>query len=247
MFMTKHNAKQDIKSAPIFNGLSDNEKDDMLNAGKVRSLNKGEFLFLHGEQITHFYIICSGVIQIFRNNSDGTEKTLHLLTAQNTICESEICESCTAHQFHAMAVQDAIIIAFPKKWLRESIGKYADFSFNILSIISHRIQMMELEAEHLAIMSVTQMVACFLEKLCLNYKFNPSGFKLPYSKKLIASRLGIEVETLSRTLLKLKDYGIIVTGSMVTINNFCKLEQQVCAHCSVKQDFPIYQNLQKKC
>ena len=45
------------------------------------------------------------------------------------------------------------------------------------------------------------------------------GFTLPFKKSLIASRLGMELETLSRALPKLKEHGITVKGSQVVFHD----------------------------
>lgn len=76
--------------------------------------------------------------------------------------------------------------------------------------MAERAHIAEVEAEHQATMSAAQLVACFMQRLCVLYNFDPKGFDLPYSKTLIASRLGMELETFSRTLAKLKEHGIAV-------------------------------------
>jgi CRP-like cAMP-binding protein len=240
------NYKQNAEYSSIFNGLKKQEKDDLLKDGKIRHLNKKEFLFYHGDSLACFYIVCSGIIQIFRTNSDGDEKTLHILIPKDTICGDEIFDSHTTHQFSAVAVENSTVIEFPKKWLEENTKKYGNIALNLLASIAHRSQMAEIEAEHKATMSTAQLIACFLQKLCLVYNLNPHGFTLPYSKKLIASRLGIEVETFSRALLKLQKYGISVKGSRVTIGNFNTIEKNVCDHCSIEQDCKLRASFKKK-
>lgn len=167
-------------------------------------------------------------------------------SAQEIICDSKIYEPCGAYQFSARAVKDAAVIEFPKTWLKENAKKYGDFVLNLLAITSHQNQMVELESEHQATMSATQLVACFLQKLCLIYDFNPRGFDLPYSKKLIASRLGIELETFSRTLPKLKECGIVVTGSHVVIEGSDAIKKNVCSHCSIEEDCDVHEGFKKK-
>lgn len=189
----------------IFKGLGEEEKNDLLKDGKIRYLNKKEFLFRHGDPLLSFYIVCFGSIQLFRNNADGAEKTSNILNVHDIICSEKIHEPCGTHQFNALAISDVAVIEFSKIWLKESAKKYGDFALNLVAEISHQASMAELEAEHQAAMSATQLVACFLQKICLIHDFNPRGFELPYSKKLIASRLGMELETFSRTLPKLRE------------------------------------------
>jgi CRP-like cAMP-binding protein len=214
------NYRQIARSAPIFEGLTELEKSDLLKDGKVRYINKKEFLFHHGDNLRSFYIICFGAIQLFRSNVDGGEKTINILTAHDTLCSDRICDPHSTHQFSAIAISDAVVLEFSKAWLKESVKKCSNFAVSLLAVISHRVHEAELEAEKQATMSAVQLVSCFLHELCLLHDFDPRGFELPYSKKLIASRLGMEMETFSRTLPKLRKLGITVAGAHVRIKNF---------------------------
>jgi CRP-like cAMP-binding protein len=124
--------------------------------------------------------------------------------------------------------------------------KNGAFALNLLNLISDHAHEAELEAEHQASMSSTQLVACFLQRLCMLYEFDPHGFDLPYNKTLIASRLGMELETLSRTFSKLREYGITVSGSRVTIHNHDHSGKHVCSSCSIAEDCPTHRALQEK-
>jgi len=238
--------RQVARSAEIFKGLNEEEKDNLLKDGKIRYINKKEFLFRHGDPLLNFYVICFGTIQLVRSNADGGEKTLNILSAHDIICGDRIYDPCTTHQFNAVAVNDAVVIEFPKLWLKDTVKKYSEFALNLLTSISHQVQAAELEAEHQANMSATQLVSCFLQELCLIHDFNPKSFELPYSKKLIASRLGMELETFSRTLPKLRECGIIITGSHVEIKILNKIEESVCDHCSIEGDCLAHKSLRNK-
>lgn len=238
--------RQVAKSSPIFQGLSEEEKSSLLNGGKIRYLNKKEVLFRHGDPLVNLYIICFGSIQTFRSNSQGDEKTLNVLTVHDIICGNKIYEPCATHQYSAMAVTDAAVLEFPKNWLKENVKKYGDFALNLLAFISKQNEMAELEVEHKIMMSAPQILACFLQKLCMVYDLDPKGFELPYGKKLIASRLGIEFETLSRTLAKLKEYGIEVSGNRVTIKNMDHIEERVCNSCSIEGSCHVHNSLRDK-
>lgn len=230
------------KFAAIFKGLSEQEKDELLKDGKIRYLNKKEFLFRHGDPILSFYVVCFGAIQLFRNNADGDEKTVNIATAHDII----FCDPNSTHQLNAVAVGDAVVLEFSKMWLKESAKKCSEFALNLLTEISKQALAAELEAEHQATMSATQLVSCFMQKLCLVHDLNPRRFTLPYSKKLIASRLGMELETLSRSLAKLKECGINVCGSQVEISESNNIENDVCGHCSIEGDCHVHESFKKK-
>ena len=54
----------------------------------------------------------------------------------------------------------------------------------------------------------------------------------PYDKALAAARLGMKPETFSRALAQLKPYGVTVKGTDIRIENFARLSEYSCTHCT---------------
>lgn len=237
---------ENIRMSPLFSGLTEQEKQALLSGGCIRNVSRGHMLFAHGDPVTHFYMIVSGSMQLFRTTADGHEKTIDVLKAGQTLCEGEIMDACRGHRANAVAVEDSALMEFPLPWLKDAVRKHNTFALNLLSMISNQAHMVAVEAEQQATMSAAQLVACFLQRMCVIYDFDPGGFNLPYSKTLIASRLGMELETLSRTLVKLKEHGITVNGNRVMIHDQKRIEQYVCDFCSISGDCPTHQALEKK-
>jgi CRP-like cAMP-binding protein len=233
------------RSMPLFSGLTEQDKDTLIKGGRIRNCPRGQMLFAHGEPVTSFYIVVKGTFQLFRANADGHEKTIEVVKAGQTMCKSEILDSCRNHRVNAVPVEDSAVLEYPVGWLKESAKKYSIFALNLLSSIAHQTHLAEVEAEHQATMSAAQLVACFLQQLCVLYHFDPKGFDLPYSKTLIASRLGMELETFSRTLAKLKEHGITVEGTHVKIHDLARIEQYVCGLCSISEDCETHQAMEK--
>lgn len=234
-----------IKSIPLFSGLTDQEKDVLLAGGRTHAYSKGEHLFLHGDELKNFYIICNGTVRIYRSNADGHETTTDVAISGKTMCKTEVFQASRLHTVSAVAVDDVVVMEFPVSWLKDAVKNNSTLALNVISALSRYAFMVEVEAEHQATMSATQLVACFLQRLCILHGFDPHGFDLPYSKSLIASRLGMELETFSRTLPKLKGNGISVEGSRVSIYDLDAIDEYVCGSCSVMEDCPTHQTLDK--
>jgi CRP/FNR family transcriptional regulator, dissimilatory nitrate respiration regulator len=239
-------ASDNARWLPLFTGLTEQEKDLLLQGGRLHKIPRGQMLFAHGDPVTHFFIVMNGTFQLFRSNADGHEKTIAVVKDAQTMCEDEIMDSCHSHRTNAVAVEDAAVLEFPVSWLKDAAKKHSTFALNLLSHISERAHMAEVEAEHQATMSAAQLVACFMQRLCVLYSFNPKGFDLPYSKTLIASRLGMELETFSRTLNKLKDHGITVEGNHVKITDLGRISEYVCGMCSISGECATHQAMEKK-
>lgn len=229
----------------IFNGLTDEEKRCFLSKGRAKIYQRGEYLFIQGDSVKSFYLLQEGVVRLFRTTPNGEEITTDILTDGDTICERKVIKFDSVHPDYALAVENSVVLEFPSAWLRETVRKIPALSINMLSIISQRALIKDIESEHRVTMSAAQVVACFLQRLCVTHGFDPAGFDLPYNKSLIASRLGMKQETFSRALPKLKENGIDLQGTRVNFYNFNDLDQYTCAQCSFMDDCPARQRLEK--
>ncbi len=229
-----------IKNLQIFSGVSEKDRDMFLSKGVMVYCRRGDYLFHHGDQVKFFYIICSGLIQLFTETPDGKELTVDVVITGRTIARPEALNPFSLHhQLSAKSVGDSVVLKFPIEWLKEVAG-HPVFALNILSAISQYAHMVEIEREHKSTMTAAQQVGCFLQRLCVMHNLNPNGFELPYSKILIASRLGMEPETFSRALAKLKENGVEVRDNLVKFHDIDHMGEYVCGRCSISRDCPTH-------
>jgi CRP-like cAMP-binding protein len=80
------------------------------------------------------------------------------------------------------------------------------------------------QVEQLKAQSGVQRVAEFLASLC-PIDHGSSMIALPYDKVLIAARLGLKPESLSRAFAKLRTVGVEVRASHVAIRDVARLRQ----------------------
>ncbi|MDV6331243.1 Crp/Fnr family transcriptional regulator [Asticcacaulis sp. 201] len=229
-----------MRTLPLFGDLSPQQVELLAAHSHLRKCDRGTYLFLHGEPVRSFKVLCRGTIQLFRETPDGRESTIDILIAGDCVNAEEVLEPRDTHLSSARIVDDALVLEVPIRWLRENLDDFHRLAPRLLQGLAERLNEARLEAEHQSTMSATQMVACYLQGLCVLYDFDPKGFDLPYSKTLIASRLRMELATFSRTLHKLKDAGILVVGNRVSFTSLNKVSHFVCDTCSIAGDCPTH-------
>jgi len=235
-----------IRTLRLFSGLSEQEKDNLIQAGRTRRYANRQYLFVYGDQVRLFHIVCDGAVQLFRETPDGHEMTSDIIAAGDTIGGAEILQSQATHRFNAIAVKDTVAIEFPIAWLKENSKRYSILALNLLTMLSRRENTAMIEAEHKATMTAPQQITCFLERLCILHDYDPHGFDLPYSKTLIASRLGMEIETFSRGLAKLHEHGITIRGAHVSFDEIEKMENYACSNCSISDSCQEHELLREQ-
>lgn len=235
-----------IQTMPLFTGISAKERNHLVQEGCLHQFSRKQMVFSQGEPVKYFYIVVQGMVRLYRSTADGVEKTINIVKAGQTLCESEIFDTYVLNRMNAEAIEDTVLLELPSEKLKDMTKKYPVIALNLLAMISQQRYMAEVEAEHQAIMSASQIVACFLWRLSVHKRIRQGRFKLPYTKTLIASRLGMKLETFSRTLKTINGHGIRVEGAWVEIYNSELLAEYICHHCSVMSDCVAYKALQKE-
>lgn len=220
-----------LKTVPLFAALKESDVANLFHHFKVKEMAKGDTLFLQGEPAGNFYIVIAGWIKLFRETGDGHESVAGLCTEGDTFGEAVLYQDST-YPFGAQAAEPSQVLCIPAEAVRELIQRNGDFAASMIQSMSHRMQTLELQVEHLEVMTAPQRIGCFLIKLCRGKSMHNVELALPYDKGLVAAMLGIKLETFSRSLHQLKPVGVEVNGPVVTIADVQKLQDYACVACS---------------
>ena len=88
----------------------------------------------------------------------------------------------------------------------------------MLASASHHLKFLVEQIEQIKLMTAPQRLADFLLRLCPT-DAGSCRILLPYEKTLIANRLGMKPESLSRAFAKLRGQGVTVDREEVTIGD----------------------------
>lgn len=223
------------ENMPLLAGFRAEEKRLLLSQCRVVTFPAKQFLFHHGDALKAFYIISKGSVQLFRITPDGHELTSDVLVNGDFLCVSDVFNQNNSYQINARTLTDTITLQIPAGWLRFNLMRLDHLGKHLLAAMSEKLFLSQVETEHQATMNAPQLIACLLQQICVAYDLDPAGFDLPYNKSLIASRLGIELETFSRSLPRLKRHGIAVHGNHVSISDREVARRFVCDFCTVAE------------
>lgn len=205
-----------VKNIPLFSPLTTQEKDAVLKGSSIYSYGDKKYVYRQEDEVKSMYIVLSGIVQEVCQTSDGRELTVNIYSVGDIFCKTSPFAKDAVHTTNAITVGDADILELPIGGFRESLVKCGALTRQFFADLAQFAHAKQIEVEQQATLTATEIVASFLRKICGIYGLDPNGFTLPFKKSLIASRLGMELETLSRTLPKLKEHGIFVKGSHVS-------------------------------
>ncbi|QOZ51764.1 Crp/Fnr family transcriptional regulator [Bradyrhizobium arachidis] len=226
-----------VAQIPVFSGLKPGTLAVLLGEATVLNLRQGRALFRQGEQAQAFFVIMEGWIKLYRVTPAGDEAVLNVLTRGESFAEAVTFTS-GRYPATASAVTLARVMMIPADHVVNCIREMPDVAIAMIASTSQHLQRMVQQIEQLMAHSATQRVAEFLVSLAPRAK-GPCRITLPYDKSLIAGRLGLKPESLSRVFAKLRAAGVDVHASTVEVRDMaqlCKLVacDRTMARCPVK-------------
>ena len=122
----------------------------------------------------------------------------------------------------ASAVTQTRLILIPADHIVDCIRKMPEIAIAMIASTSQHLHLMISRVEQLTAQSGMQRVADFLISLTPCSK-GPCIIALPYDKSLIAGRLGLKPESLSRVFARLRTMGIDVRAADVVVDDAATL------------------------
>ena len=232
------NRLRDLGHAAIIDGLRHSQLFQNLDWDRLsgiaalttpKFLPKGKLLFLSGDPLHGFFIVRTGSIKLSRISCEGKEQVLHVFRAGESFAE-EALVSQTGFPADACALEDSMLFLVQKSGFRDLIRRYPELSLCILSATAqHTNDLMNLVAD-LKLLDVQTRLAKWLVTDWHQHRKHSDGHgnccvELSMTKRVLAAELGTSSETLSRTLAKMSEQGLLcVNGHRIVLLAPAKLE-----------------------
>jgi CRP-like cAMP-binding protein len=210
-----------IARSPLLRALSEADRAALLPTAPVATLTRGQVLFLEGEPAAAMFLILTGQMKLARQLEDGREAVIHVLAAGESFAEAAMFLG-GRYPVTATAIADARVLRIESGAIKGLITREPQLAFGMLAAMSQHLKHLVAQLEAMKALSGEERLVQFLLALC-PLPEGPATFDLPHDKLLIAQRLGMEPETLSRALARLKPSGVTVSGARVAIEDVARL------------------------
>jgi CRP/FNR family transcriptional activator FtrB len=203
-----------------------------LSVDTLRELTKGAFLqrfpaqtvlFRQGDVPDFFHVLLEGSVQLTGMAPDQRETVVDILKPVDAFMPAAVLTN-TANLVSAKVVHPARILMLPAPALRETIARDPQLSLAMLASLSRQYRSMVKQVKDLKLRTSTQRLGCYLLALAEENGSN-GAVELPHDKRLIAARLGMTPESLSRAFSALRKLGVEVRGHRIRLVDVSKLRQ----------------------
>ena len=215
-----------LHALPLFGGLSSDSLTGLLRDASVKVLEKRRTLFVQGDPATHFFVVLSGWVKLYRLRPDGTEVVVEIFGPGESFAEGAM-HMPEGYPVSAEMVEAGRLLAVPTQTFSERVRQDPDLAISMLASMAVRLKAFVNRIEKTETQTAAQRVADFLLKFSPPAGTGAAGVvvQLPYDKQLIANRLGMKPETFSRALLTLKKQGVHVDGPKAEIRDIAALRR----------------------
>jgi CRP/FNR family transcriptional regulator, anaerobic regulatory protein len=213
---------------PATIGLEDIDRLDQIVKNR-RPLKRGESLFRSGQSLGSLFVAREGAFKTTMTDEDGAHQVIGFQLPGELMGLDAL--GTGTHTCESVALTQATVCEVPLDKLESVAAQVPGLQRQLLRIIGQSIGREHSHLEILNRRSATDRIALFLHGLSERYLAlgrSADVFMLPMSREDIGSYLGLVIETVSRTLSKMQDDGLIeVNGRQLRILQPTKIDAMV--------------------
>lgn len=226
-----------LRRTPVFAGLPDDDLAMIAEFSLLKTYRKGEYLFRQREPAHGFFIVRRGIINVHRVGADGREQVIHLFRQGESFAENSLVNE-AGYLTDARSVGESEVILVPKWEFLQILRQRADIALRILASMSQHMRGLISSLESVTLKdSETRLMNWILRRCPKPISHKPAEVAIGMTKTMLSGELGTRQETLSRTLAKLREAGLItVRGRTLKIPDPLKLREAFRSHLTDSRD-----------
>lgn len=196
--------EQLVARVPLFAGLDPHQIAEIAQRVRPRMVPRGEQLYGAGELNPFLRIIHSGSVKVYRLTESGHEQVIRVLGPGEFLGERALISPSVSDHF-AVTLGESEVCSLHHDDIRDYLLRYPSVAYRMLETLSERLGDTESQVSSITGEDAERRIAGYLLQLAA--ELGRDRFRLPSTKKDVASYLGVTPETLSRRLARFEAAG----------------------------------------
>jgi CRP-like cAMP-binding protein len=198
-----------FRTAPIPEGPPDRktaELETLVGIGVTIEAAAGQTIVLEGDPCSHCFSVLSGAVRLHKGTADGRRQLIDFLIAGD-------CFGLMGSQYSygVEAITESTLVKASRATLATAVRDQPEMAERLIERAAAELARAH---EHILLLgrkNAQEKVASLLVDLARRLGADPSrsAFRLPISRQEMADQLGLTIETVSRTMTRLKQEGFI--------------------------------------
>lgn len=201
----------------MFSGLQDAEYQEIASQSKLHVLKAGQVLFAQGDPVAETYWLAEGLVKLTRTSPQGEEKVIELVNPGRTFGEALIFSG-SNYPVNGVAQSPSRALGIDVDAFKNWVKVDSERCCRIMAGMSMRLHHLIADIDQLSLMKGSDRLVQYLLDHSDPNEAGELVVELEAPKQVIASRIGVKPETLSRLLHKLTDEKLVAQrGNAIVI------------------------------
>lgn len=213
--------------APLFAGIPQDRLLALIDGAGVSSFTETSLLFSQGDVADRFFLVLDGRVNLFALTDKGDQTIIEVFEKGWTFAEAAMFSS-GRFPLNAEVNAGTRLLSIPVAPFLRRLSEHRDLAFQMLSALSRWQRHLMIEIAELKSKSPVQRLGAFLLHLAGADDVAMGGaveVRLPITKTVLASRIGIAPESLSRAIARLRSVGVESRGRDLIITDIAALRR----------------------
>ena len=208
----------------LFSGLGQDDFDTLVSGVSAKHLERGEVLFHRGDEANSFYFLDAGLIELNLIAPTGEKKVLEVVSPGRTFAEAIAFMQEQKYPVTSEAIADSTLCQIPIRSYIDLVYTNPDACMRLLSDVCRHLHARVREIENLTVQNATSRLTSYLLDHIVETNDDEATVRLELPRHVIASRLSIQPETLSRLLRSMVDEGVLtIEDRVIFVHSLARL------------------------
>jgi len=216
-----------LEASQLFCGLGKDTRETLLKDSVELQLPTGSTLFRQGDEARFLHVVLSGRIALIGSSDHNDETVVEFFRAGDVfIMPAVILEM--PYLMSARTVDDARILLIPATQFKTGMESDAELNLAVSRELARHWRLLIRQVKDLKLRSAPQRLGSYLLSLADTEKHSDT-VELPEQRGMLARRLGMTPENLSRAFNRLQDSAVRSRGRQVVLDDIPAL-REFCAY-----------------
>ncbi|MBN1950846.1 MAG: Crp/Fnr family transcriptional regulator [Bacteroidales bacterium] len=218
------NLKEFFSKSTVFKHLTDEQLDYLPLDQDPDRYKRGAIVYEEGSRISGFFVVCKGVIKIYKTGFDGKDQIIRfakpgdVMGFRSTITGELACTT-------TKSIEDSEIVYISGEMVKSLVMSNGDFAMDLLQIACNELGEANDYITDIAQKTVRERLAEVLIQLKMTFNLDAANYlQISLTREELASIVGTATESVIRLLSEFKQDKLIeLQGRRIRILNEAKL------------------------
>jgi CRP/FNR family transcriptional activator FtrB len=218
--------QQLLEGTPLFRELGERVADRVFRRAVAQTVPKGATVFSQGDVPEFVHMLLSGQVALVAEDAKLGPTIIEFFPAGEVfVAPAAMLE--LPYLVSARAIEESRILMLPADELRRIISTETAFAAAMARALARHWRLLVKQIKELKLKSASQRLGSYLIAKA-PAREGATSFRLAEERKMIAARLGMTPESLSRAFAQLKDAGVSGRGRTIEIADVTRLRDHCC-------------------